>query len=674
MAKEEVRDGYFGDLPEDIRIKVMNIHKLIVDACNAEFKRSKYEPIQNQQWAKSMLEKFLTMPTDNSNIGSVRVYKKGKRYRCMIQITDHVINPRNTEDEDLFHGMIRNAFVAIRSKVRRQFDCTITCESEHGEPFEGYDVWTKSNVAHQIWDSFGDMKTKKVNAMTESGIGDTKDIIYCGLHDLPHGLQSTLLEYAADEIDDGLGDTVLSCRNGIYEGYITLSSDGSSYEKIVEQFEHDNPCKYLVVNENGAELELDSDYAKFLMEWIDNNLSDSISYTESVDQESKDAKKTLRALSQKVIDDATSDGYKFTQYTADTYANLITKNFLHQWAPGYNKLSIKLDSYQSLPTFEFKIPKMTQDFVYRLIEGRETLNGFLHRNPEITIKMSPRIFHTMKNPDDGYNFFRAALRYYSEGVMKYGEKVTTEAMHLNREMKHLVSTTKLSGIVTAPLQMIFTFDNVNMSDKKTFTISTEDIKTVNQFIKNISSRYAAPEKEKKAIIDDLNKIIESFRESCDDIQFADLSREVTKLYEGGYNDEMSKAKDAFYTEQLDTDWERKQSNPEIKLLQEKFGVKKLKKIPRDLVAYITIEAESIRDANDKMMIASYCLAKLDIVEWYIELIDVGSKKYIVPHTKPYLETVRTQLLACYKKIMDTKIKNPNDRPIIDINYPNGYAG
>ena len=105
-----------------------------------------------------------------------------------------------------------------------------------------------------------------------------------------------------------------------------------------------------------------------------------------------------------------------------------------------------------------------------------------------------------------------------------------------------------------------------------------------------------------------------------------------------------------------------------------FGPTKLKKIPRDLVSYITIEGEAIRDANDKMIISSYCLGKVEIVEWYIELLEHGSKEYIVPHSKAYLEGVRDQLLACHKQIMSVKIVNPNQRPLIDIKYPKGYEG
>lgn len=101
---------------------------------------------------------------------------------------------------------------------------------------------------------------------------------------------------------------------------------------------------------------------------------------------------------------------------------------------------------------------------------------------------------------------------------------------------------------------------------------------------------------------------------------------------------------------------------------------KLKRIPTDLVAYIQIEADAIGDANDKMIISSYCLNKLEIVDWYIQLLEVGSEKYIVPHNKQYLETIRSQLMACHKKIMSVKITNPKDRPIIDIKYPKGYEG
>ena len=102
--------------------------------------------------------------------------------------------------------------------------------------------------------------------------------------------------------------------------------------------------------------------------------------------------------------------------------------------------------------------------------------------------------------------------------------------------------------------------------------------------------------------------------------------------------------------------------------------KKLKRIPSDLVPYIVIETEAIKDSNDKMMISSYCLHKLEVVNWYLDLLEEGSKKYIVPHSKAHLEMVRDQLMECHKKIMSTEIINPRKRPIIDIDYPDKYKG
>ena len=100
--------------------------------------------------------------------------------------------------------------------------------------------------------------------------------------------------------------------------------------------------------------------------------------------------------------------------------------------------------------------------------------------------------------------------------------------------------------------------------------------------------------------------------------------------------------------------------------------KKLKRIPSDLISYIIIETEAIKDFNDKQMISSYCLHKLDVVNWYLELLETGSKKYIVPHSRAQLERIRDELQQAHKQIMAVKIKNPQDQPIIEIKYPKGY--
>ena len=106
----------------------------------------------------------------------------------------------------------------------------------------------------------------------------------------------------------------------------------------------------------------------------------------------------------------------------------------------------------------------------------------------------------------------------------------------------------------------------------------------------------------------------------------------------------------------------------------KKGPEKLKKIPYDLVSYITIETDDIQDNNDRQMLSSYCLGKLEIVKWYLALLDAESEKYIVPHTKSELEDIKEQLLACHARILNTKVSNPSNRPILDIQYPKDYEG
>ena len=102
-------------------------------------------------------------------------------------------------------------------------------------------------------------------------------------------------------------------------------------------------------------------------------------------------------------------------------------------------------------------------------------------------------------------------------------------------------------------------------------------------------------------------------------------------------------------------------------------VKKLKKIPADLVSYVQIEGEAIRSSNDKMMIVSYAYGKIEMIDWYIQLIDIQSKNYIIPQSKEQLLGIKNQLLEAIQKIMDKKIPSPSD-PIISIKYPKGYEG
>lgn len=89
--------------------------------------------------------------------------------------------------------------------------------------------------------------------------------------------------------------------------------------------------------------------------------------------------------------------------------------------------------------------------------------------------------------------------------------------------------------------------------------------------------------------------------------------------------------------------------------------KKLKPIPRDVVAYITVEMNAIKDSNDQAMLAGYTCSKLELVDFYITCIDTQDDRYIVPHTRQYLVQMQDDLNRLLTQILRIKPVNRNDR-------------
>ena len=96
--------------------------------------------------------------------------------------------------------------------------------------------------------------------------------------------------------------------------------------------------------------------------------------------------------------------------------------------------------------------------------------------------------------------------------------------------------------------------------------------------------------------------------------------------------------------------------------------KKLKPIGRDVVAYITCEMNDIHSANDQAMLAGYTCSKLELVDWYITVLDTQDPKYIVPHTRQYLVTMKAQLESLLAQILKIRPINRSEQ-IWRVNYP-----
>jgi len=102
-------------------------------------------------------------------------------------------------------------------------------------------------------------------------------------------------------------------------------------------------------------------------------------------------------------------------------------------------------------------------------------------------------------------------------------------------------------------------------------------------------------------------------------------------------------------------------------------VKKLKPIPSDLLSYIQIEGEAIKDSTDKQMIVSYAHGKMDTINWYIDLLTVGSSRYSVPHSLGQLNSIKQQLQMLIDRIISKPIPSQPPSPT-SYSYPKGYEG
>lgn len=103
--------------------------------------------------------------------------------------------------------------------------------------------------------------------------------------------------------------------------------------------------------------------------------------------------------------------------------------------------------------------------------------------------------------------------------------------------------------------------------------------------------------------------------------------------------------------------------------------KKLKQIPRDIIPYISIEMNSIQDTNDQAMLSGYTCAKLELVDFYLNVIDTNDDRYIVPHNRQYLVNMQTELNKLLSQILRIRPINRNDRVWrVNVNYPEDWRG
>jgi len=368
----------------------------------------------------------------------------------------------------------------------------------------------------------------------------------------------------------------------------------------------------------------------------------------------KDKKDELKSESmlQTLCDRLSNDP---TQSNLDTISKIFTEEFLPKLDNKFNSFEIQLLDDPSL-MFEVSVSNVDDKFINKLLESKDTISNLLHNGEnKLIYKISPMAFKN-GSADDIINFLKESIIFYSDNIDIPVNNLIYEYKLLPNKEKYIIEHTDLKGILPMLIESLF-IDN-NFSFKESLLDN-----------ENILSDYLHAILELENCIDNCKMIVESIR-SLNNYEVYKQIKNVPILLEKYHNKEFNDLEKQYQIEfensLIDNDWHQEKDKT-VEYYQEGFfsKVKKLKKFPSDLIAYITIETEAIRDYNDKLMIASYTASKLEICEWYIELLDIGSKNYIVPYTKDQLQRFRTQLLNCYKKIMNVKIVNPNQVSSID---------
>jgi hypothetical protein len=100
--------------------------------------------------------------------------------------------------------------------------------------------------------------------------------------------------------------------------------------------------------------------------------------------------------------------------------------------------------------------------------------------------------------------------------------------------------------------------------------------------------------------------------------------------------------------------------------------KKLKKIDPFTIDYIRVRISEMKTNDDKLMLLSYIRNKIDLINYYLALMDTGSKQYIFTNTKQELLNMRAALNSYRNEVINYRI--PETKYGVQIVYPDGYLG
>ena len=418
----------------------------------------------------------------------------------------------------------------------------------------------------------------------------------------------------------------------------------------------DDPTKYAcVINEKGKiwmEMVLSDEYIASMRPYVEHSF-----FSRSIAKRGNPSfgRNRIHELGRSIVGRGSIEPYEVTKLE-----NLITEHMLFEWADRFNKVEITTCPAPQ-NTISYKMEPLTEDTAIKLMSGEYTMDDIVIKPSTISMKISESVFSSFQSPGALCDFMERAVKMYNEDIPAYGEFFTRALATSPMSYKLAFSNPQLLGHLESTMLQLFSYQGFDSNDPSDLQLTTEDVYALTSLYAGVPEAHDVDELKKQK-----TKVIDAFKEDSKYIYISPKhTKEIVESLEKVYSE-----KSAVIGNSKLQEWYLENSKT-VQPITEAWGTKRkkrLKKIPLSTIAYVQVEGENIRDANDKYMIAAYCLGKIELVEWYIELIQSGSEKYEVPHDLRYLERMRTDLLAAYKTIMSRPIPR-QDRPIIDIKYP-----
>lgn len=428
----------------------------------------------------------------------------------------------------------------------------------------------------------------------------------------------------------------------------------------------------------GFDVYPDENTAKQIWEIASKSVIPNHTKSEKVVKEAADQFNTMSIM--KILQSVNSgiiDSGKVSDSNLSVISTEVTKKMLPKsYGRKFSEFKIKTDSSAKGSCFEFEVEAIPDSSVAEILDGKLNLYDLISAKKIISVKATPKFLTDSKGTNDFYYFCDGAIKFFAKDLKKLCNYIQHEFVKLDSKMKDLIKSTELKKVVSAAVYQCLIFKEAKISSHGTFSTQEKELKKImSGYVFKTLKSYKEPEKNKDEIIKTFDTMIKGYKESNFSSVMNDnliaFFESAKKLYNGNYQKEIKQAEQNFINNSID--W-RPAERVETQVLVEKFGVKRLKKIPSDLLPYIRTQIDRIEDENDKMMLGGYTQSKIEIVEWYIELLTVGSDRYIVPHTLPQLQRILQELNYLYKKIMNTRATGYSGKPVSypGSQYPPGY--